>query len=222
MIRLYFVRHGETEYNIKHVVQGWCDSPLTELGIRQADLVGIRLSKVAFQSAFSGDLGRQKETAVRILSQNKNPLIPPLNVDERLREIHFGCFEEKPLEAFLGAAYRQANISFGDEDALFRKYSSAELTDLIAAQDSTGTSETAAEARERLLEAVFRIVHHSCVQNEGNVLVVSSGAALSILLPELCPDVIFTQPMENCGGYVLEYRGTGKEWKFLEKVTIIR
>lgn len=214
MIRLYFVRHGETEYNIKQVVQGWCDSPLTELGIRQADLVGTGLSEIVFQAAFSGDLGRQKETAVRILSRNKNQFVPSLNVDEGLREIHFGCFEEKPFKTLLWAAYQQAGIPFGDVDALFKKYSSADLTDLTAAQDTTGTSETAAEARKRLLKAISRILHHPNVQNEGNVLVVSSGAALGILLSALCPSDMFVRPIANCEIFVLGYRGT--KWELLE------
>lgn len=34
--RLYLVRHGETVFNVQHRIQGWCDSPLTECGIRQA------------------------------------------------------------------------------------------------------------------------------------------------------------------------------------------
>lgn len=220
MVRLYFVRHGETEYNIKHVVQGWCNSPLTELGIHQADVVGIKLSDVAFQLAFSGDLGRQKETADRILSHNKNRFVPSLNVDEGLREIHFGCFEEKPFEDYLGAVYRQAGIPYGDVAALFRKYSPAELTDLTAAQDLTGTSETAAEARKRLLEAVSRIMHHPNIQNGGNILVVSSGAALGILLPVLCPGAVFVRPIENCGVSVLEYKGAGEGWILLETNTL--
>ena len=29
-VTFYIVRHGQTEYNLKHLVQGWCDAPLTE------------------------------------------------------------------------------------------------------------------------------------------------------------------------------------------------
>ncbi len=34
--RLYLVRHGQTMFNCQKRIQGWCDSPLTELGKRQA------------------------------------------------------------------------------------------------------------------------------------------------------------------------------------------
>lgn len=35
--RLYLMRHGETLFNSQHKIQGWCDSPLTELGKKQAN-----------------------------------------------------------------------------------------------------------------------------------------------------------------------------------------
>ena len=34
---LYLMRHGQTVFNVRRKVQGWCDSPLTELGIKQAE-----------------------------------------------------------------------------------------------------------------------------------------------------------------------------------------
>lgn len=34
---LYLMRHGETLFNVQKKIQGWCDSPLTELGINQAE-----------------------------------------------------------------------------------------------------------------------------------------------------------------------------------------
>ena len=33
---LYLMRHGQTIFNQLHNIQGWCDSPLTPLGIAQA------------------------------------------------------------------------------------------------------------------------------------------------------------------------------------------
>lgn len=37
---LYLMRHGQTLFNLEHKIQGWCDSPLTELGINQAKIAG--------------------------------------------------------------------------------------------------------------------------------------------------------------------------------------
>ena len=37
---LYLMRHGETLFNQRRKIQGWCDSPLTEKGIEQAQKAG--------------------------------------------------------------------------------------------------------------------------------------------------------------------------------------
>lgn len=37
MPKLYLVRHGFTNFNMRHIIQGWVDSPLTERGIKQAE-----------------------------------------------------------------------------------------------------------------------------------------------------------------------------------------
>ena len=37
---LYLMRHGQTLFNQLERKQGWCDSPLTELGIKQAIMAG--------------------------------------------------------------------------------------------------------------------------------------------------------------------------------------
>lgn len=67
-----------------------------------------------------------------------------------------------------------------------------------------------------------RIVHHPSVQKEGNVLVVSSGTALGILLSALCPDASFGRPMANGEIFVFEYRESREEWRFLEDLEDIK
>lgn len=37
---LYLMRHGQTLFNLRHKVQGWCDAPLTDFGIYQAKVAG--------------------------------------------------------------------------------------------------------------------------------------------------------------------------------------
>ena len=43
MKKRYLVRHGQTLFNELHMTQGWCDSPLTELGKKQAKEAGQSL-----------------------------------------------------------------------------------------------------------------------------------------------------------------------------------
>ena len=37
---LYLMRHGQTLFNLRRKVQGWCDAPLTNLGVKQAIIAG--------------------------------------------------------------------------------------------------------------------------------------------------------------------------------------
>ena len=43
MTHFYIIRHGETVFNRKGRIQGWCDSPLTDLGVSQAKQLGLSL-----------------------------------------------------------------------------------------------------------------------------------------------------------------------------------
>lgn len=84
-LRVTFVRHGITDWNLEGRWQGWTDTALSEVGIRQAQSVRTRLEGKCWDAVYSSDLTRAQETA-RIAG-----LEPVL--DARLREIHFGAFE---------------------------------------------------------------------------------------------------------------------------------
>ena len=79
MMKIYLVRHGETVYNIQRIIQGWCDSPLTEEGIKQARKLKEYLKDYEFKAIFTSSLNRAADTA-RILNEDRN--------------IHFEIFDE--------------------------------------------------------------------------------------------------------------------------------
>ena len=66
-IRVYIVRHGETEENKQKIVQGHLDTPLNSEGERQSDIVASALKDVPFDVCYSSDLRRAADTAKRIL-----------------------------------------------------------------------------------------------------------------------------------------------------------
>jgi len=63
MTWLYLTRHGQTQWNVENRFQGWCDSPLTEKGIRQAEYLAERLKDVSFAAIYSSPAGRALQTA---------------------------------------------------------------------------------------------------------------------------------------------------------------
>lgn len=89
-----WIRHGQSEWNAQNLWQGHSESPLSELGRRQAQALGRRLASggYRFDKVFSSDLGRAHETARLSLPDRE------ITVDPRLREIHFGVFEGRSLE----------------------------------------------------------------------------------------------------------------------------
>ena len=88
---IYIIRHGETDLNVKGVLQGWVDEPLNESGMRLARITGEKMVGIRFDGCFSSPLKRAAETARIVLEASGNDL--PIQYDDRLREISFGVAE---------------------------------------------------------------------------------------------------------------------------------
>jgi len=73
-VKLYLVRHGETEHNRTGIGLGRSDVPLNDGGRRQAGLLRDRLADVAFDAAFASPLVRAAETA-RIVVAERVPVV---------------------------------------------------------------------------------------------------------------------------------------------------
>lgn len=86
---LWLIRHGETTWNLERRIQGQSDSPLSELGRRQARALGARLATTTFDRVLASDLGRAVET-VGLTFPGRVPELEP-----RLRERAAGRLEGK-------------------------------------------------------------------------------------------------------------------------------
>lgn len=85
----YIIRHGETEANVKKILQGHSDYPLTQRGKDQAKEVSGLLKNIHFDKVFSSDLFRAKHTAQLILLERKMAI----ETSKLLRERTFGKYE---------------------------------------------------------------------------------------------------------------------------------
>jgi probable phosphoglycerate mutase len=90
---IYFVRHGETTWNLEGRMQGHLDAPLTTRGLREARRDGAALrglieADAPYTLVFS-PLGRTRETAQVILEETR-PYIAAERSDYRLREVSWG------------------------------------------------------------------------------------------------------------------------------------
>ncbi len=97
MKNLYLCRHGESEYNLKGIIQGHIDTYLTPKGVVQARLAGEALKDKGIQEIYTSDLRRAYQTAT-IIGDILG--IEPI-IDMRLREMHFGDWEGKSYQEVL-------------------------------------------------------------------------------------------------------------------------
>jgi probable phosphoglycerate mutase len=92
--RVTLVRHGQSTWNERSLIQGQNDEAvLTERGRREALSVAQSLRSLGFARVITSDLRRTRETAAIIA----NVLELPLSSDSRLRERCFGSLEGQPL-----------------------------------------------------------------------------------------------------------------------------
>ena len=100
MKRLYLLRHGQTEFNVKKLVQGRCDSPLTDLGRKQAGMAAawLKAHDVVPDKVVSSPLGRAMDTAQLVATELLGPdaaVESCVGIIERC----YGSFEEGPHDA---------------------------------------------------------------------------------------------------------------------------
>ena len=88
-MRIIFVRHGQTVFNIESRYQGHTDAELSDLGRRQAIRAAERLKEEKIDAVYSSDLSRASETAQAVARFHNLPV----QTDERLRECAFGDWE---------------------------------------------------------------------------------------------------------------------------------
>ena len=84
-VKLFLIRHGQTDSNVEGRYQGTLDTSLTETGIEQAIAAKKYLSKVKFSNVYSSPLKRAIQSA-EIIADDCGPKI---SVREDLREINF-------------------------------------------------------------------------------------------------------------------------------------
>lgn len=91
-MRIYFTRHGETEWNKLNIIQGQDDSPLTKEGIEMGKALHEKSKNIHFDAIYSSDLGRAYDTA-KLICPNRHIIKTSL-----LREIDVGYWSGKNIK----------------------------------------------------------------------------------------------------------------------------
>lgn len=88
-MKIYLVRHGETDWNKAGRFQGSVDIPLNQYGIELAEITSEGMKKIPFDIIYASPLMRAQKTA-EILRRDRNIAII---TDDRLKEMSFGRYE---------------------------------------------------------------------------------------------------------------------------------
>ena len=139
MKRLYLLRHGQTEFNVKKLVQGRCDSPLTDLGRQQAGMAAawLKAHNVVPDKVVSSPLGRAMDTAGLVATEllGQNVAVEPC---EGIIERCYGTFEEGPHDALPTDVWDPGEdlVPYGGEGSqALQKRMVETLTKLISAEN---------------------------------------------------------------------------------------
>ena len=146
---IYIIRHGETDLNVKGVVQGWYDEPLNESGRFLAAETGKRMKEIRFDGCFSSPLKRAAETAEIILRESGNDL--PITFDDRLKEMSFGEREGTHLSP-------EETAVFKADPRRLPRFADGETADEVINRTGMFLSDLASKGKD----GVYLVSTHGC------------------------------------------------------------
>ena len=186
--KFYIVRHGQTDYNLRGVVQGsGIDASLNETGHRQADLFYEAFQQMPFDRVYTSALQRTQQSVARFLASGLyHEALPEFN------EIHWGNKEGQPFTPEAQSFYQTTLDAWasGDLDARIEE------------------GESARELGERLLKGMDYVLS----QPGDTVLICMHGRAMRALLAQLMGQSLSTMDQfahSNLCVYEVWYDGEG-------------
>lgn len=209
-LSIYFVRHGETFFNLNKRTQGWCDPFLTPNGINQVRQIGKGLSQIKFDGVIVSDLKRTHRTAEIIIEESNFPnwTIPMKEMSE-FREISFGSFEgakslttwEKLTEYF----------GFIDIPTMLENTTEVERLSALRSADPTHQAEDYDQYCQRIDEGIEKLLSEFS-QTNAKILFVGHSINIRYILQQLIPkkDQLSTfkdmRSLSNGGVTIIQYK----------------
>ncbi len=122
-MKLYIIRHGLTDLNIKGIYNGHLDEDINDIGISQAEQTKELMKDKAYDVIYCSPMLRTKHTC-EIININNIPVI----YDNRLKERTLGNLDGKDLEKeglgkkiFFDYNYKSEDANFEDLPSLFKR-----------------------------------------------------------------------------------------------------
>lgn len=174
-LKLYIVRHGETEWNVIKRFQGQLNTPLTEKGMEKLRKTGKKLENVLFDEVYTSELGRTVASAEIILNENNGYKNSKLELQKlaELNEVYFGVWQ--------GLTYEEVFLKYPEEgNNYFYNVKNYKAENVEA--------EKLEDALERFLKGINKILDS---HESGNILVVTHGTVFEMFMNYVANDSIF-------------------------------
>lgn len=182
--QVYLIRHGQTLLNKYKRFQGWCDAPLTDKGVKDAQMAGKHLQNIKFDAAYHSDSGRAIRTCKIILTENKFPTPKSISLTS-FREQGFGYFEGDDS----GHIWTMIGLPYGTQNyqGLVKKLGFPAARDLIHKADPFGDAEDSATMWKRITNGFdYLRKHHHDGQK---ILLVSHCITICTIINHIAPEI---------------------------------
>lgn len=203
-LTLHFVRHGETYFNLYDRVQGWGNSPLTELGIADASRSGRGIKDVKFDAVYSSDLLRTISTAEILLQENEQTAeAMEIIALPEFREAFFGSFEGGYNDdAFMAVA---EHLGYKTKAELLENTNFNERMDIFHEIDPYQHAENSIILHERLNRGLDKVIEAHAGKH-AQVLIVAHGGTIQAIFENMFPDINVWPPLVNGSVSVAHYK----------------
>lgn len=183
---LYLVRHGETDWNRQHRIQGLTDIPLNDTGREQARRAGRLLASRDWHAVVSSPLQRALETATIIADELG---LPSPTTDDQLVERNYGEAEGLDFDELNRRFPEDAPVPGRERRSAVRKRAMAALLRIAAAHPDESVLVV---AHGGLIRAVLR-----AVDPEGEHGMITNGSVHSFRYEDGALSLIaFDDPIE--------------------------
>ena len=175
VLKLYIVRHGETEWNVIKRFQGQLNTPLTEKGMEKLRKTGKKLENVLFDEVYTSELGRTVASAEIILNENRGYKNKKRELKKlaELNEVYFGVWQ--------GLTYEEVFLKYPEEgNNYFYNVKNYKAENVEA--------EKLEDALERFLKGINKILDS---HESGNILVVTHGTVFEMFMNYVANNSIF-------------------------------
>ena len=165
-LKLYIVRHGETEWNVIKRFQGQLNTPLTEKGMEKLRETGKNLENVLFEEVYTSELERTVKSAEIILNENRGYKNKKMELKKlaELNEVYFGVWQ--------GLKYEEVFLKYPEEaNNYFYNVKNYKAENVEA--------ENLKDALERFLRGINKILDN---HKSGNILIVTHGTVFEMFI----------------------------------------